>query len=58
LDLIGEVGADGDYPRCQTLGLDHPDRVDYGAGLVAEFNTDNAGDQEIMSTCYKVGLFL
>ena len=54
LELTGEVGSDGDYPKCRTMVLDHPDRVDYAAGSEAVFDTDNKEDQDIMSTCYKV----
>jgi hypothetical protein len=56
LELTGEVGADNDYPKCSTMVLDHPDRVDYAAGKQAIFDTDNKEDQEIMSTCFKVRL--
>ena len=54
MELTGEIGADGDYPTCQTMVLDHPDRVDYAAATQAVFDTDNKEDQDIMSTCYKV----
>jgi hypothetical protein len=55
LSLTGEIGSDGDYPTCSTMVLDHPDKVDYATGSYAVFDTDNKEDQDIMSTCFKVG---
>ncbi len=57
IELTGEVGVDGDYPKCQTLILDHPDRVDYGAGKESVYDTDNEDDRIIMNTCSKVKHF-
>jgi len=48
--------ADGTYPSCTTMVLDHPDKVDYAAGSTATFDTDNKDEQDIMSTCYKADL--
>ena len=57
LELTGVQGADGDYPKCQTRVLDHPDRVDYAAGTQAVFDMDNKEDQNILDSCYKVRQF-
>ena len=55
LSLTGKKGSGTEAPTCTTLVLDHPDTVDYAAGNAAIFDTANTADQEMMSTCFKVG---
>lgn len=53
LHLKGGEGVDG-FPECNTLGLDHEDRVDYAAGSEAVFDED--GDKDVLGTCYRANL--